>query len=243
MNINPEDLEPNGSQVEHTTPTLKRETRNNVIDINEPRTDPRSTKILEYHLKNKDKFQSAKNKLTIWDHLANHIGMNATECAHRFKTLKHTYIEFIKKEIDKPRIPITWPYYALCKRVFGYRIIKNKLKQGDVESDSDDWSEREIKLLISFFSRNFHVISNNIEDVSKWTPLASDIGKSETNCKEKFVELRKCYRKLKTMRTRNPDVKISWSYFNMFDRIYSMKDEPMEVVSLEEEHLEQEVAG
>lgn len=132
-------------------------------------------------------------------------------------------------------------------------MIKNKLKQrelnkkGDINTDPDDWPVRLIKLLISFFSKNFHEITNNIDDLSKWAPLASDIGKSEAICKEKFIELRKSYRKLKTMRTRNPDVKISWIYFDLFDKIYTAREseyDSMEVETLEEQVLmEEEVTG
>lgn len=123
-------------------------------------------------------------------------------------------------------MPILWPYYALCKKVFGYRAIKNKLKNGKLDSDdSEDWSAKEIKQLINYFSQNFDDINTNVDDSTKWSELAADIGKGETSCKEKFLELRKSYRKLKTMRSRNPDVKISWKYFASFEQIYSAREE------------------
>lgn len=208
----------------------------------EPRTDPKSTKILEFYLKNKDKFQQQKNKISLWDPLVKEIDMSSTQCSHRFRYLKQAYIEFVQKELKQPKIAITWPYYLLCKKIFGYRTIKNKIKQGQI-NDNDDWMAREIKQLISYFSKNYDEINSNIDDVTKWAQLASELGKSEQNCKEKFVELRKCYRKLKTMKSRNPEVKISWSYFDMFHRIYSLKEPEMEVEALNDDWSGEGVEG
>lgn len=188
--------------------------------------DSKAFKILDYYQKNKDKFSTSnRNKHALWEVLAKQIGLSATQCAHRFRNLKQVYTSYVQREINKPEMPILWPYYAVCKKVFGYRAIKSKLKNGKLDSDdSEDWSAKEIKQLINYFSRNFDDINNNVEDTSKWTELAGDISKSETSCKEKFLELRKSYRKLKTMRSRNPDVKISWKYFNMFEQIYKAKE-------------------
>lgn len=188
--------------------------------------ESKAFKILEYYQKNKDKFSTTnRNKHSLWEVLAKQIGISASQCAHRFRNLKQVYMTYVQREINKPEMPILWPYYALCKKVFGYRAIKNKLKNGKLDSDdSEDWSAKEIKQLINYFSQNFHEINNNVDDGSKWSDLSSEIAKSETSCKEKFLELRKSYRKLKTMRSRNPDVKISWKYFNMFEQIYEAKE-------------------
>ncbi|XP_050555253.1 uncharacterized protein LOC118280646 isoform X2 [Spodoptera frugiperda] len=201
--------------------------------------ESKAFKILEYYQKNKDKFSTTnRNKHSLWEVLAKQIGISATQCAHRFRNLKQVYTAYVQREINKPEMPILWPYYALCKKVFGYRAIKSKLKNGKMDSDdSEDWSAKEIKQLINYFSQNFEEIDNFVDDTSKWSDLATDIGKTENACKEKFIELRKSYRKLKTMRSRNPDVKISWKYFNMFEDIYNAKqngnDEAMEVEELD----------
>ncbi|PZC81916.1 hypothetical protein B5X24_HaOG211702 [Helicoverpa armigera] len=188
--------------------------------------DSKAFKILEYYQKNKDKFSTTnRNKHSLWEVLAKQLGISATQCAHRFRNLKQVYTAYVQREINKPEMPILWPYYALCKKVFGYRAIKSKLKNGKIDSDdSEDWSAKEIKQLFNYFSQNFYEINNNIEDATKWSDLAGEIGKSENACREKFLELRKSYRKLKTMRTRNPDVKISWKYFNMFENIYNSNE-------------------
>lgn len=195
--------------------------------------DPKQIKILEYYLKNKDKFSTTqRKKQVLWDVLAKQIGISAEQCAHRFRNLKQVYVAYIQREIDKPEKPILWPYYALCKKVFGYRAIKNKLKTGKIESDdSEDWAPKEIKQLINYFADRFHDITNNTDDLSNWTSLAEEIGKSKTACKDKFLELRKSYRKIKTMISKNPDCKVNWKYFKMFEYIYNAKDagEPMEV--------------
>ncbi|XP_026734041.1 uncharacterized protein LOC113498285 [Trichoplusia ni] len=199
--------------------------------------DSKAFKILEYYQKNKDKFSTTnRNKHSLWEVLAKQIGISATQCAHRFRNLKQVYTAYVQREINKPEMPILWPYYALCKKVFGYRAIKSKLKNGKLDSDdSEDWSAKEIKLLINYFSQHFDEINSNVDDNSKWSDLAGDIGKSENSCKEKFLELRKSYRKLKTMRTRNPDVKISWKYFNMFEQIYSAKEDGQEAMQVDDE--------
>ncbi|XP_075987168.1 uncharacterized protein LOC142983879 [Anticarsia gemmatalis] len=195
--------------------------------------DSKAFKILEYYQKNKDKFSTTnRNKHSLWEILANQIGISATQCAHRFRNLKQVYTAYVQREINKPEKPILWPYYALCKKVFGYRAIKTKLKNGKIDSDDgEEWSAKEIKQLINYFCRHFDEINSNSDDSSKWADLAEEIGKGEMACKEKFLELRKSYRKLKTMRLRNPDVKISWKYFAMFDQIYNTNEgqENMEV--------------
>ncbi|KAJ8705251.1 hypothetical protein PYW07_011078 [Mythimna separata] len=198
--------------------------------------DSKAFKILEYYQKNKDKFSTTnRNKHSLWDILAKQIGISATQCAHRFRNLKQVYTAYVQREINKPEMPILWPYYALCKKVFGYRAIKSKLKNGKLDSDdSEDWSAKEIKQLINYFSQNFDELNNNIEDTTKWSDLAGEIGKGENSCKEKLIELRKSYRKLKTMRTRNPEVKISWKYFNMFEDIYNAKENGVETMEVDD---------
>lgn len=198
--------------------------------------DSKAFKILEYYQKNKDKFSTTnRNKHSLWDILAKQIGISATQCAHRFRNLKQVYTAYVQREISKPEMPILWPYYALCKKVFGYRAIKSKLKNGKMDSDdSEDWSAKEIKQLINYFSNNFDDINLNIEDTTKWSDLAGEIGKGENSCKEKLLELRKSYRKLKTMRSRNPDVKISWKYFNMFEDIYNAKENGVETLEMDD---------
>lgn len=210
--------------------------------------DSKAFKILEYYQKNKEKFSTTtnRNKHSLWDILAKQIGISATQCAHRFRNLKQVYTGYVQREINKPEMPILWPYYALCKKVFGYRAIKSKLKNGKLDSDdSEDWSAKEIKQLINYFAQNFDDINSNIEDKTKWSDLSGEIGKGENSCKEKFIELRKSYRKLKTMRTRNPETKISWKYFNMFEDIYDSHetmevDENVEISAAADEKIEQE---
>lgn len=184
--------------------------------------DTKAFKILEYYLKNKDKFASSQQKkLALWEILSRQIGISATECAHRFRNFKQVYTSYVQREINKPEMPILWPYYSICKKVFGYRAIKSKLKNGKMDSDDpEDWAAKEIKHLINYFNQNYHELFDNVEKKGKWTKLAHDLGRTENSCCEKFLELRKSYRKLKTMKSRNPDVKVSWKYFNMIDDIY-----------------------
>lgn len=118
-------------------------------------------------------------------------------------------------------MPIVWPYYALCKKVFGYRAIKNKLKRAKASSEEKDWVPSEIKALLTYFGQNFHSISNNTDDITKWYSLSRQLSKTQTSCREKFLDLRKSYRKLKTMKSRNPDCRVSWQYFNIIDEIYA----------------------
>lgn len=200
-------------------------------------------KILEYYLRNKDKFScSLRKKLSLWEVLARQLGITAPQCAHRFRNLKQVYTGYVQREINKPEMPILWPYYALCKKVFGYRAIKSKLKNGKMDSNDEEreeWSAREIKLLINYFSNNYDALRDSVEDVDQWSPVASDIGKTSRSCCEKFLELRKSYRKLKTMKSRNPEVKVSWKYFNMMDDIYSSEetDRRMEVNTRDEAEI------
>lgn len=196
--------------------------------------DSKAFRILEYYQKNKDKFSTTnRNKHNLWAPLSREIGISETQCAHRFRNLKQVYTAYVQREISKPEMPIVWPYYALCKKVFGYRALKNKLRNSKNDSDYEEWSASDIKKLIQFFAENFDSISNNIEDISKWAPLASDIEKNEVCCKEKFLELRKSYRKLKTQITRNPNVKISWKYFNMFEQIYNENENGLQQTTME----------
>ncbi|CAH2060691.1 unnamed protein product, partial [Iphiclides podalirius] len=180
-------------------------------------------KILEYYLRNKDKFScSLRKKLSLWEVLARQLGITAAQCAHRFRNLKQVYTGYVQREINKPDMPILWPYYALCKKVFGYRAIKSRLKSGKMDSDdAEEWTAREIKQVINHYSSNCDSLRDSAEDVDRWSPLASQLGKTARACCEKFLELRKSYRKLKTMKSRNPEVKVSWKYFNMMDDIFS----------------------
>ncbi|XP_038219188.1 uncharacterized protein LOC119837608 [Zerene cesonia] len=202
--------------------------------------EAKAYKILEYYLKNKDKFSSTNyKKLILWETLAKQIGMTAAECAHRFRNFKQVYRHYIQREINKPEMPIVWPYYALCKKVFGYRAIKAKLKSGKADSsDSEDWSAKEIKKLIIYFANHFSELDNDVENKSKWTNIANEIGRTENSCSEKFIELRKSYRKLKTMKTNNPETKVAWKYFNMMDEIYSNNQKAeVEGMEIDEEQL------
>ncbi|XP_069362605.1 uncharacterized protein [Maniola hyperantus] len=184
--------------------------------------DEKAFKILEFYLKNKDKFASSfYKKLALWEVLAKQIGISATECAHRFRNFKQVYTTYVQREINKPEKPILWPYYTLCKKVFGYRAIKTKLKNGKIDSDDEEeWSAKEIKQVINYFARNYCTLIDDVEDRNKWSNLALELGRSASSCCDKFLELRKSYRKLKTMKARNPDVKVSWKYFIMMDDIY-----------------------
>ncbi|KPJ05812.1 hypothetical protein RR46_01241 [Papilio xuthus] len=187
--------------------------------------ESKANRILEYYLKNKEKFScSLQKKLSLWEVLAKQLGITAVQCAHRFRNLKQIYTRYIQREINKPDMPILWPYYAMCKKVFGYRAIKSKLKNGKIGSDdSEEWAAREIKQLINYFAKNYDSFHQNLEDHCRWSDLARVIGKTESACSEKFLELRKSYRKLTTMKTRNPEIKVSWKYFNMLDDIYTSK--------------------
>ncbi|XP_023954831.2 uncharacterized protein LOC112058323 [Bicyclus anynana] len=194
--------------------------------------DAKAFKILEYHLKNKEKFASSQyKKLALWEVLAKQIGVSAAECAHRFRNFKQVYTGYVQREINKPEKPIIWPYYSLCKKVFGYRAIKTKLKHGKMDSDdAEDWTAKEIKQLINYFARYYCLFIDDVEDKTKWTDLAKELGRSPLCCCEKFLELRKSYRKLKTMKTRRPDVKVSWKYFNMMDEIYKKGAQDVEIL-------------
>ncbi|KAJ2951214.1 hypothetical protein O0L34_g5607 [Tuta absoluta] len=192
--------------------------------------DPKQVKILEYYLKYKDKFTSSRKKNALWENLASTIGLSAVQCAHRFRNLKQVYMAYIQREIDKPDKPILWPYFALCKKVFGYRLLKNKLKQGKMDlNDQDEWTPRDIKMLINYFGQHYQEISQDLQDVTKWKTAAKIImNKSEIACRDKFLELNNSYRKIIMMMNRNPESKINWKYFKFFDEIYS-KSEGMEV--------------
>ncbi|KPJ19278.1 hypothetical protein RR48_05920 [Papilio machaon] len=187
--------------------------------------ESKANRILEYYLKNKEKFScTLQKKLSLWETLAKQLGITAVQCAHRFRNLKQIYTRYIQREINKPDMPILWPYYAMCKKVFGYRAIKSKLKNGKIGSDdSEEWAAREIKQLINYFANNYDSLHQNLEDHCRWSDLARVIGKTESACSEKFLELRKSYRKLTTMKTRNPEIKVSWKYYNMLDDIYTSK--------------------
>ncbi|XP_059058200.1 uncharacterized protein LOC131851692 [Achroia grisella] len=194
--------------------------------------DSKAFKILEYYQKNKDKFSTTqRKKQVLWEILAKQIGISAEQCAHRFRNLKQVYTGYIQREIDRPDMPILWPYYALSKKVFGYRAIKSKLKNNKFNAESAaEWTAKEIKLLINYFGKNFENLSENLEDKSKWSDLSSATGKSENSCIQKFIELRKCYRKLKTMRENNPQMKVSWKYYTLFDQIYSFKQDNKDTI-------------
>ncbi|CAK1546699.1 unnamed protein product [Leptosia nina] len=235
--INIKDLEDNEYNSDVATYNEKGYTTREKRKIGEEK----AVKILEYYLKNKDKFNSPNyKKLTLWASLANQIRITPTECAHRFRNLKQVYVSYVQKEMNKPEMPIIWPYYALCKKVFGYRAIKSKLRNSKADSsDAEDWSPREIKKLINYAVASKIILEVEIKE--KWKEIAEELGRSEVSCCDKFLELRKSYRKLKTMKTNNPDTKVSWKYFNMLDDIYSStvaKEESMDVDSIKTEVLE-----
>lgn len=188
---------------------------------------PKGMKILEYYLKNKDKFNSPNYKKTsLWETVSKEIGISATECAHRFRNFKQLYINHVQREITKPELPIVWPYYTICKKVFGYRAVKAKLKNHKTSSsDTEDWSHLNIIKLINFAAGNV-----GDEEKWKWEEIAVITGHTSMACLDKYCELRKCYRKLKTMKTNNPDKKVSWKYFDMMDKIYT-KDMAVDIKS------------
>ncbi|KAI5639478.1 hypothetical protein NE865_07978 [Phthorimaea operculella] len=214
------DLEPEPEEFDNKTSTK----RSRGIE------DPKQMKILEYYLKYKDKFTSTRKKNALWENLASTIGLTAEQCAHRFRNLKQVYMAYIQREIDKPDKPILWPYFALCKKVFGYRLLKNKLKQGKMDlNEQEEWTPRDIKMLINYFGQHYADISQDLQDVSKWKTAAKIImNKSEMACRDKFLELNNSYRKILVMMNRNPESKINWKYFKFFHEIYS-RAEGMEV--------------
>lgn len=185
--------------------------------------DPKQFKILEYYQKNKTKFsKSQQKKATIWEGLAKQLGLTSEQCAHRFRNLKQVYTTYVQREIKKPEKPILWPYYALCKKVFGYRAIQNKLKNAKYDSDEDrEWSTKEIKQLIDHFAKNVDAINNDIDNAKLWDSVAHDIGNSASSCRDKFLELRKSYRQLKGMKSRNKSYKVVWKYYKKFEEIYA----------------------
>lgn len=188
--------------------------------------EAKAFKILEFYQKNKDKFSTSNRKKTaLWEVIAKQVHMTPTQCAHRFRNLKQVYMAYLHRECKTPEKPIIWPYYNLCKKVFGYKALKSKiLKKESNEYEFKEWSPKEIKTLISFYAKNYDSVNKNANNDACWTQLSDEIGKSETLCREKFLELRKSYRKLKTMLTRNPKTKVSWKYFNMFDQICTRSD-------------------
>lgn len=144
-------------------------------------------------------------------------------------------MSYVQREINKPEMPILWPYYALCKKVFGYRAIKNKLKNNKVGSEeNEEWAPKEIKQIIHYFSNHFHEICNN-DDSSKWAPLAREMNKSETSVNNKFLELQKSYKRLKTMKENHPECKVSWKYYNLFEDVY----EKLGIEEVEEMEIDQ----
>ncbi|RVE53512.1 hypothetical protein evm_001882 [Chilo suppressalis] len=202
--------------------------------------DSKAFKILEYYQKNKDRFSTTqRKKQELWEVIAKQIGITAEQCAHRFRNLKQVYTSYVQREINKPDMPIIWPYYALCKKVFGYRAIKTKLKNNKMDSDEvDEWTPKEIKQVINYFKEHFNEISNS-NDVTKWRGLARELQKTESNIRDKFHELKKSYKSLKTVKEHNPAYKVSWKYFNLFDEIYQKSDgNDMEVEALDEDNNE-----
>lgn len=202
--------------------------------------DSKAFKILEFYQKHKEKFSTTqRKKQSLWGILAEQIGISGEQCAHRFRNLKQVYTAYVQREINKPEMPILWPYYALCKKVFGYRAIKSKLKNSKTDNEeNEEWAAKEIKQIINFFSNNFLEISQGSDnDSSKWASLAQALGKSETSVNEKFLELRRSYRKLKTMKKNNPECKVSWKYFNLFDDVFARAGADMEVEELEMEDV------
>lgn len=115
-----------------------------------------------------------------------------------------------------------WPYYALCKKVFGYRILKSKIiKKKASDFNFKEWATKEIKALISYVSQNFESIEKDTNNLALWAELSAQIGKDEETCKEKYLELRKSYKKLNVLLTRNPNSKITWKYYAAFDSMFS----------------------
>ncbi|CAH0764828.1 unnamed protein product [Diatraea saccharalis] len=186
--------------------------------------DSKAFKILEYYQKNKDKFSTTlKKKQTLWDALGKQIGMTGEQCAHRFRNLKQVYTGYVQREINIPEMPILWPYYALCKKVFGYRAIKSKLKNNKADKDFEEWTPKEIKQVIGYFGLHFNELSYD-DTATKWKELADELQKPMKAVRDKFIELRKSYKRLKTVKEHNPEFKVSWKYYNMFNEIYERAD-------------------
>lgn len=184
--------------------------------------EAKAFRILEFYLKHKDTFNSSNRlKSAIWEQVAKEVKMTPAQCAHRFRNLKQVYMSYLTRECKRPDKPIVWPYYALCKKVFGYRALKSKiLKKTDSDFNIKEWTTKDIKMLIEYFAQNFAKVNSEFSNLECWSELAQKIGKDEEVCKDKFLELRKSYRKLKTMLTRNPNTNISWKYFPYFEQIY-----------------------
>lgn len=187
------------------------------------RGNVKAFKILEFYQKHKDLFKSTnRSKPSCWQPVAKQLNLTANQCAHRFRNLKQVYMSYLNRECKQPDKLITWPYYSLCKKVFGYRSLKAKIqKKTDADYNYKEWTNDSIKKLIHYLGQNFDEITKNLNSLDSWTKLADLLNKDEEMCKNKFLELRKSYRKLKTMLTRNPHTKISWKYFSDFDAIYT----------------------
>ncbi|XP_013193402.1 uncharacterized protein LOC106137166 [Amyelois transitella] len=185
-------------------------------------TQSKMFKILEYYLKNKDKFATTQKKRDfLWGQLGKQLGLAGSDCAQKFRHLKNMYTSYIRKEIEKPDIPIVWPFYTLCKKVFGYRALKSKLKNN--KTAEDDWAAKEIKIIIRHFGENFQIILDNLNDSSVWRNVANEIGKSDISCMIKFNELKKAYQKMKKMKVMDPKVIIHWKYYSLIDEIFAAK--------------------
>ncbi|XP_063835028.1 uncharacterized protein LOC135084223 [Ostrinia nubilalis] len=200
--------------------------------------DSKAFQILEYYQKNKEKFStSQRKKQALWDQLAGQLGMSGEKCAHRFRNLKQVYISYVQREINKPEMPILWPYYALCKKVFGYRAIKNKLKNNKIGSaETEEWATKEIKQIINYYSSNFSDLSESC-DSTKWAPLARIMNKSETAVNIKFMELQKSYKRLKAMKETHPECKVSWKYYNMFEDVFAKTGNDLEIVEYVDDEI------
>lgn len=220
--INMKDLDDNISE-DIDSEEMKYDERGFTIRVKRDLEKAKGMKILEYYIKNKDKFNSPNYKKTVlWNTLSKEIGISATECAHRFRNIKQIYLSHVQREITKPEMPIVWQYFAICKKAFGYRAIKAKLKTNTPDlTDTEEWSHEDITKLINFAASNINIPM----DKWNWADIADENGHTANGCLDKYCELRRCYRKLKTLITNNPEKRVSWKYFSIMDKIHTKTED------------------
>ncbi|GBP18650.1 hypothetical protein EVAR_14420_1 [Eumeta japonica] len=215
--------------------------------------EPKAFAILDFYLQNKEKFTLPQvKKLSLWAIVGEQIDMSAEQCAHRFRNLKQVYMAYLQRECRAPDKPILWPYYNICKKIFGYKSLLQKIrtKFEDQFLSQIEWPHEDLERLLHYCDINYNEINKNINDKQNWAEIATVLGKSQENCLNKFLELKKTYVKLKTRNNDDPSI-ISWNYFKAFEDIYRTHnieieeeigyDEPVESVCLEATRLYEEI--